>query len=307
MLSYLPERISVEVEQLTGWTVRSDGDDLRLNGPCPVCAQVFDIAVPLSTTALESVAKPKSLTVSLPCCCTEEHAGRPEGVETGCGRKWSVQLTATGAGYDLRPAVDPNLIEAADALRGATGDQLATLRAAAEKWIAGIAALYGIFGLAGVTLAKDSVAALSTVGRAGVAVAALAAVAAAATAIVAGYRAAYGWPVVHLVRDDDELRNWYAERRRAPAVAAARLRRAVRLGGASVAALTVAVGLIWFLPPRAPATTPVRITRTDESQLCGQILATSATSTVRMRRADDGSVEAVPVTDIRRMTPVKAC
>ena len=69
-------------------------------------------------------------------------------------------------------------------------------RASAEKWIAGVAALYGLFGLAGLVIAKDSLDGLSTGGRIGAALAALIGLVLAAVAIVNSYRAAYGWPVI---------------------------------------------------------------------------------------------------------------
>ncbi|WP_433207219.1 hypothetical protein ACQP00_40950 [Dactylosporangium sp. CS-047395] len=308
-LSYSAERMAVRDEQLAGWTVREVDGDLRLSGPCPACRHESAGTVPLSVIAYESQIRPRSRTATLACHCGQRHKDRPEDADdtTGCGRSWAVRAELDGAGYVLRAAADPDLVEAADALRRAATGELAALRTAGEKWIAGITAVYGLFGIAGAVGGRDAVAALPGWGRLLVGLAVLAAVAAAGSAILRAYRVAYGWPVAQPVRDDDELRDWYSRRRREPAEAAARLRRAVFSAVGSLGLLAVALGLLWFLPARAPATAPVQVNRVDGARLCGTLLPATAQEPVRLRRADDGSVVVVPPAQIASLSAVTKC
>ena len=137
-------------------------------------------------------------------------------------------MTATDGTVTLSPLVDPTLEAAADALRAAASGQLTDLRTAAEKWIGGVTALYTLFGLAGLTITRTAVTGLDTGWQVGIAISVTLAIALAGLAIYWIYRAAYGWPVTRPVRDDDELRDWYAAQQAAPSVQAEFLRSGVR-------------------------------------------------------------------------------
>jgi hypothetical protein len=309
-IKYVTERVSVNSAQLATWSAWISGDTLSLAGQCPVCAHDSPNSVPLQVSALEerAVAVDRALTVALTCTCQQAHSGRPDKVPAGCGRNWSVTATTAADGtVALSPITDPTLVTAAEALRAAGTSQLADLRSAAQKWIAGVTALFTLFGLAGTAISKTTVAGLDTGWQVGLAVCAALAVALAGLAVYWIYRAAYGWPVTRPVRDDDELRDWYAAQQAAPSVQAELLRSGVRAAAAALAVLVVAVGLLWFAPQQVTAASPVQVTLTDGSQVCGTLVPATATGTPRIRRASDGVVVPIPVRTIAGLTTVAGC
>jgi hypothetical protein len=307
---YMAERITIDPSHLATWSATLAGATLSLVGPCPACGHASPNDVPLMVTALEGMTapSPRTLTAAVRCTCDQAHSDRPADTPRGCGRNWSIVVTSSDDGsFRLSPPSDPILVTAAEALRDAAPRQLADLRSAAEKWIAGIAALYGLFGLASVSITRNTVTKLAFGWQLAIALAALAAVAFAAWAISWTYRAAYGWPKVRSVRDDDELRAWYAAQLAAPAKSAALLRTGVRTAGASLAALTVAVGLLWFAPAVGPDTPLVRATLHDGSQVCGTLLPATAENTSRLRQSSDGKIVNVPVSTIIGLTTAMTC
>ena len=310
MIRYVAERITIDAVHLQAWSASPAGTTLNLAGPCPACGHDAPNSVPLEVTALEAMTPrtSRTLTAALRCTCDQPHPDRPADVPRGCGRNWSIVATSAADGrVSLSSLADPALVTAAEALRDAAPRQLGDLRSAAEKWIAGITALYGLFGLAGVVITRDSVAKLTTGWQIAIAASALVAVALAAWSIYWIYRAAYGWPKVRSVRDDDELRAWYAAQLAAPAASAALLRAGVRAAAASLAALTLAVGLLWFAPVAAPVTPLIQATLENGSQVCGTLLPTTAGPTVRIRSSADGTVAVIPLSQIARLTSVAAC
>ena len=307
MIRYLTERITIDAVHLQAWSASSAGTTLNLTGPCPACGHDAPNNIPLEVTALEVMTAPASrtLTAALRCTCDQPHPDRPADVPRGCGRSWSIVASSSAGGrVSLSALVDPTLVTAAEALRDAAPRQLGDLRSAAEKWIAGITALYGLFGLAGVVITRDSVTKLTTGWQIAIAAAALVAVALAAWSIYWIYRAAYGWPKTRSVRDDDELRAWYAAQLAAPATSAALLRAGVRAAGVSLAALTVAVGLLWFAPAAVPL---IQATLENGSQVCGTLLPAPAGPAARIRSSADGTVAVIPLSQIAGLTSVTAC
>ena len=144
-------------------------------------------------------------------------------------------------------------------------------------------------------------------GKYAVASAALIAVLAGVAAVYRAYQAAYGWPVTRAVGTDEELIEWFAASHDIPGRLARRLRQAAALAGLSAIALTVAVGMAALLPPAAPEVTYVRITRTDQSTVCGNLLTSNRDRTLLIRRADNGETDFVPVTEVTNVTLVKNC
>ena len=192
-------------------------------------------------------------------------------------------------------------------MRAAGLTQLASLRNAAEKWIAGVTALFGLFGLAGVTLTRSAVMGLNTWWQVYVGIAAAISVALAGLAIYLSYRAAYGWPVTRPILDNDALRDWYAAQQAAPRVQAKFLRNGARAAAGALGALVATVGLMWFAPQVAPAGPLVQATLTNGSQACGTLLPATASGISAVRRASDGAVLAIPVRSLASLTIVTAC
>lgn len=188
-------------------------------------------------------------------------------------------------------------------------------RSAAEKWLEGITALYGLFGLAGVALGKDAVKDLSTISKAAVAAAVVIGLAATLRAVVLGYKAAFGWPVPVDVSDDAKLRAWFESHRDNAKDSAENLRRAVRAAVTAVGALFLAVGVIWFGPSARPVPSLVKVDYADPGNLatagtlCGELADTAAESTVavRVRRPSEESTEVVSGAWVKSITPVASC
>jgi len=307
-IKYADERVTVSSAQLAAWHGWVTGTDLELRGPCPVCSDDSPVTVKQELTALEAKAGPRELAISMSCGCEQPHAGRPTSADTGCGRHWSCTATTDAQGQViLSPLADPALVTAADALRAAASTQLTSLRSAAEKWIAGVTALFGLFGLAGVAFTRSTVTGLSIWWRGGIGIAAAVSVALAGLAVFLSYRAAYGWPVTRSIQDNDALRDWYAAQQAAPRVQAEFLRNGVRAAAGALGVLAVTVGLLWFAPQAAPAGPLVQATLTDGSRVCGTLLAVAASDTPEIRRASDGAAIAIPVRSLTSLTVVTAC
>lgn len=311
-LSHQNEHVQATAEQARTWTVTSVGPTLHLSGECPACGHDSPNDVPVTVVELESTSAKSggSLTIALRCSCIERHNGRPAGMAQGCGRSWEfIVMTWADGSKTVTPANDPILTAAAAALREEAPKQAHGLRASAEKWIGGIVTLYTLFGLASISVAKDSITSLPEAARITVGLLVLGALIGAAFAVYCAYRGAYGFPVVHQIANDQDLRKWYYQRSAVPGAIAALINRAVAMALASLAALGLAVGVIWFTTPEQPQAPVVRLTLEDDSKACGELLVvrTDTGSVVRLRRADDGSVLQVAAGSLKAITPVKAC
>ena len=306
-IKYVTERVMIETAQLTSWRAWIDGQFLKLAGRCPVCAHESATAVPRQVIALEAAAGTHALTVSVSCACEQVHADRPDGV-VGCGRRWSCTATTDAESQvKLSSLADPTLVAAAEALNASGTAQVTGIRAAAEKWIGGVTAIFSLFGLAGIIITRTTLTDLSAWWQAGIAAAAAASIALAGLAIFRIYRAAYGWPVTYSVIDDDELRDWYSAQQKAPAVQAGHLRDGVRAAGAALAVLVITVGLLWFAPQQQASAPLAQATLSDGSRVCGTLLPTTDSGTLRIRRASDGAAVSVLLRSLTELTAVTAC
>jgi hypothetical protein len=224
------------------------------------------------------------LTIALECACGENHPGHPDA-PVGCGRSWTaIARSHAGGSVTLSPQDDPYLAEAADAFRTDQAGKVDRLRAAGEKWIAGISAILGLVGLIGLSTGISRAQQLTTGGKYAVASAALIAVLAGVAAVYRAYQAAYGWPVTRSVATDEELVEWFAASRDLPERLAGRLRQAAALAALSALALTIAVGLAVLLPPATPEVTYVHITGGDQWSRTAALKASAG------RTADRGYV-----------------
>jgi len=310
---YRAERVSVSASQLAAWHVAAPGSTLRLTGPCPACRHSVTAVVSPTGTALENLsasatsATASELTVAISCNCGHEHKGRSRE-PIGCGRTWTALAATDGNGaVALHVADDPYLSDAAEAWRASQANQLERLRAAAERWIAGVSALLGLLTVLGFGLGASEIRMLTFGGRLAVAVVAAVVLGSGGIAVLQAYRAAYGWPRTRTVANDTELLTWYARQGDLPALTATRLRTAAISASVALVALTVAVGLTWFLPESTPTGPLVKVMLRDQSMLCGTLLGSETDGTLYLRRANDGVAQAVAVSQMLRLTPVRAC
>jgi hypothetical protein len=311
-IEYAAGPVTADAAQLAPWHGQASADVLTLDGPCPACEHPTENQIPRRFSALERVGRPtpQPLSIQLSCRCTEDHPGRPAEVSSGCGRTWfAVAVIADDGAVTLAPpsaSADPTLEAAARALIEAGPQQLADVRNAAEKWIGGVTALFGIFGVAGVVSARSTLTDLAAGWQAVIAIATAGAVGLAGLAVYWIYRAAYGWPVTYPINNDEELLAWYASRQSAPRAQAGFMKDGVRAAGAALVMLVITVGLLWFAPQQSPTVPLVQVTLSNGSQVCGTLLPATPGATL-IRRASDGTAMDITARSIVAETVVTAC
>ena len=238
--------------------------------------------------ALELAPHAQGFTRLFQCKCGQTHMDGSVA-RKDCGRRWLVKVRPEGVLPPVVAADDYSLLAAATALSQDEPEQAEDnepkqagvkeqwqIKASAEKWIAGITALFGLFGLGGLVVGKDTVASLGLTGKILTGVALLVAVGLAATAVVLSYRAAYGWPKVVNLEEDQALATWYEKRQGYAGRAATFLRVSVWFAGGALAALLIAVGFVWYMPGSTPTTPLVRLTFTNGTHPCGELVNSSA-------------------------------
>ncbi len=268
----------IDTSSLASWQGEEQTDGiLTLSGACPRCGARITSEVSGSAVIVTAAAEGEpafDAATFFQCGCSEPHAGRPPNKSRGCGAYWVARPKKNDSGhrYRLEAVTQPDLVKAATLIaeEGASGER-AGLRALAEKWIPGIAAIIGILGLASVVVAKDSVEGLSQGWRGAafglVAVAVLAA--AGATAFV--YRAAFGWPKDMPLETDAQVLAAAREIRARNSKIAGKIRAAVGLSFASLIALLMALAIFWLQPD---SERPIEVTYTnngDDVTVCGKL------------------------------------
>jgi len=323
-ISYALGPVAADAAQLAQWHGTATNENLLVSGPCPACGHDAPQLVPLKVTALEAnvvQAGPVTLAVTLTCTCGAEHARQPGTRNAGCGRSWPAVATVEAGLVTFGPveAPGPAGITPADAARQAAiavatravqeaaASQLATVTGAAQKWIAGVAAIFGLFSLAGVTLTRSAVTALTTPWQVAVALLGLASVALAGCSVYLMYRAAYGWPVTVNVSNADSLLAWYDDQQKQPGRRADRMRIGVHLAAGSLAAVVATAGVLWFGPQQQAASLDTQATLTSGTIVCGTLLTHAPDGVTVIRRASDGTAIRIPLRMIGALTAVASC
>jgi hypothetical protein len=258
-IAYEADRHVVVTErQLQGWRLDGSTATLRAEGPCPACRHEFGVDILadiVSDTAAITANKfpPERLTTRrFSCGCLSNHPNRPATVLGGCGRWWLASVLSEQNGdRSLIPAPDEAMAGPAVALDAAAAGELTAVRAWGEKWLPAVAAVYGLFSVAGLVVAKDTVSSLPLLGRLVAALFIVIGAIATLYAIDRGYRAAFGWLKVTSVSNDAELTKWYEQRRIAIIAAPLAMGRALRGAKLALGCLFAAVGVLWFWPPDA--------------------------------------------------------
>ena len=302
-IAYRSELVVVTDSQLGGWTT-DFGDDLA-RGVCPACGDVT--VAELRQEAVEMAAGTQSrpgFTRLFECNCGQNHRdGQVD--QRKCGRYWLVRVMPSGSTPPLVPADDSSLLAPASALQASATSEQSQVKAAAEKWIAGITALFSVFGISGLVVGKDAVSGLEPSGKVAIGIALGAGCIAAACAIFASYRAAYGWPKVVNLRDDVKLREWFDKRQGYTRTAATSLRYAVLCAGISLAALLAAVGFVWFWPS-SPAVPLVTITLVDGSTICGELVSSLNDGHIKIQLSSQ-SIRNPPIAKIVKIVNSVSC
>lgn len=304
-LRFREEELTPTTEALAEWCFDRMSD--VASGTCPSChgemAYTVDtIVVAQGAGEAGTQGAPRKIV----CRCTTTHLDDEGKDHSGCGRYWYVRILTDGTEPAIIPETDSALKPLAE--RFAATDpksQEDKVRAAAEKWVGAVTALLGLFGLSGIAFGKDAVAGLGTDLRWVFAVALLVAVCTASLAVLRIYRAAYGWPHTVDVSNVRGLKKWNRERRAAPGKAADNLRAGVYLALSSVLALCVGAGVVLWSGLHTHAAL-IEVTRADDSRVCGELLDSTPTAKLRIRRAD-GTVDTPDAARLQKLSSVTKC
>ncbi len=245
-VDYEQQVLTVQDDDLATWQVNYDAaaGTGSASGPCPRCQHETQTTIATEASVREAFAKAEvknlnSLTRLVDRACTQAHASRPAGIDQGCGGEWLISVVTQDAGFKAK-AGDLALLGSARAFREASKTELSTVRGIAEKWVQGVAALLGLFSIAGLVFATDAVDDLSTGYQQFFACLAAGALLAAAVGTYFAYKAAFGWPRSRSVRDDAQLQEFFSEQQTRARKAARKLSLGVGSTFLSLAALGAA-------------------------------------------------------------------
>jgi len=307
--------VEARAEVLSRWQVSpSRQAPTGAEGPCPRCGHPMKAPITtqitISETELAAPAEPpdpaRTLTVYFVCACGEAHAGRKEADTGGCGAFWLADLVKRDDGfYILTPTADRSFAQAAIDLHAAAKTQNANVQKSAEKWLGGIAALFGLFSLAGIFSSGSAVAALDNAGKWAAGVVAALAVLTAGFAVVLGYLAAYGWPITSEVANNLQLKAWKDKRDEYAPKAGKRLRSAVKSAAASLSFIVATVGIIWF-GPRATSTPTLELTTKDGGSACGSLVSWSPDGRIQLKNGE-GDVFTIRACTVAKVTITESC
>lgn len=300
-MPYAPAAVTPTPRQLAAWQVK--WQDLHAHGKCPRCNDDMTFDWQLAFVAMGEPAAERSVTRLVKCNCQVTHPSTPES-KVGCGASWEARFYEDATGGHAAPQEDPKLAAAARALETAGQDAESRLRTAAEKWVAGVAAVLALFGIAGTVTGGKILDNTSAGGRESVVALTLASVAVAVVAVVLSYLAAYGWPKI-IEMTDPKLLSWYEGRRERLQTIASQLGWAVVAAVLSIGLLASAAAVAWLNPSSSPNTT-LEVTANDASVTCGTLLAAKTPGTVRLRVAD-GTVKEVPLGKATKVESVRSC
>jgi hypothetical protein len=179
----------------------------------------------------------------------------------------------------------------AEELRALDRSQLALVRATAEKWRNGLAALLALITAVSVVKGRGTVEDLSQSAKIAVGVLMLLALVAAAAGTLLAMRAAFGLPARRaLTGEADELD---VLRDRQALDAAHGLRLAIALTLLSLALLAGAVGVDFYGPPADKAKQNLRVTTPSTGEVCGTVQSSASGSVTLKTSAGPVVVELV--------------
>jgi hypothetical protein len=289
-IPYRYERVQVTQPMFNGWNLDRVAE--KAWGPCPKCGHTTTSDVITDAVAMGfSDEAPTSMDRVFACGCKNPHPFGAHATREDCGRWWLVTIQPEGTEPAIVAAADDTNLAAATALLDAAPGEEEAIRKAAQGWIAGVTALLGLFGLAGIVTGKDALSGLDTLAKALIAIALIAALVLSCIALLRTYKASYGWPGVVDVSDNRKLGEWYSKRQSSVKQASDNLRTGVYFAIAALGALVLTVGIFWFSPV-SPKTPLVNVTSADDSIVCGELLSSTSPGNLRVRRGN-GSVSEI--------------
>ncbi|GGV22090.1 hypothetical protein GCM10010260_72880 [Streptomyces filipinensis] len=175
---------------------------------------------------------------------------------------------------EVRPgrASTPASRARAEESRTLLASELARVRAQAENWRNGLAALLGLLTAVGIVKGPDTIQGLSCGARGTVGVLLLGGLLLAAAGAFCAMRAAFGMPKRRVA--DASLEELLTRERLTTRRAVRDLHRAIAAGFLALAMVAAGIGLTWYGP--RPGDPGVQIVRTDGSTLCGTLVGVDA-------------------------------
>jgi hypothetical protein len=294
-VDYRKQRVDVTARDLRDWTL--DHDTKIASGPCPACGDNVqyeyqpDIVVSSGGFLVKPSSPDDGTPRTIPCNCGQVHVDSAKVEHQECGRSWVVRVMPEGSHPALIPEQDPVAKALADQIAEYDRkSELTMVRAAADKWVAGVTALLGLLGLSGIAFGKDAFTDLTTTARIVLIVILVIAVVTAAWAVVSIYRAAYGWPRTLNASNLPSLKRVFKLLSGEPGDAAGSLRRGVHAALLALVLLCAGAGVVAF--GGGPKPQPVKATFADDSIVCGKLLDSAVAGTVRIRKTDGTVVTA---------------
>ncbi|WP_157979530.1 hypothetical protein [Kribbella monticola] len=299
---YAHARIHPTVEQLKGWSLVW-GDKIA-TGPCPRCHDTMNTSWQTTLVEMSAENVPQSVTRRVECGCGRAHVDG-EQTKSSCGAFWFATFHSPPTDPAVTPQGDAKVVTAAEAFQNAADGEETRLRGAAEKWVAGVASVLALFGIAGTVTGGTTIRDLPDGEKNVVLGLALLAILAAVIAIASSYLAAYGWPKKTTVKTDEQLLNWYDNRQDRISTAAARLRDGVIAAIVSIVLLAACASVASLTPAKAVEPT-FMVTLGDDSTRCGLLLAPKQDGQLRLRVVD-GTVSTISVVGIVKLEAVEKC
>jgi len=199
-------------------------------------------------------------------------------------------------GFSAEPG-DISLRAASDELNRVVSKQVDSLHTAGEKWIAGVTALLGLYGVAGIAIGKDSVKGLNSGWKIFAACVAFAGLAAAICSIWFAYKAAYGWPKEVDVSSDAKLLAWYSQWTHRASTVGEMIRSSVIAAMAALFLLAIVTGIIWFGPAADPASPKVLVKYNQDGDT-----SKPGSACGKLTKATDGMIHVQVVTGDEQKT-----
>jgi hypothetical protein len=277
-LDWVLEIVPPDQVALSGWNTWLDQGRPPIayaRGPCPKCEGAAQGWVPIgmapvpegelvtseSFEQMSTADQQAAAAIEIVVRCNCGHAHQEDGAN-GCGRIWGLNVVSGGSlSEPLIPTgsfrVDPLDLAAVSELDEAEKTRVATIRARAEKWIAGLTALMGLFATVLLVKGPESVTKLEGWAKFLIALAFGTALVLLILATRAAYSAAFGDPTAPENMARQPLVGVHARLLRRRRVVESKARRS--LGTAltqttwAVVFLAIGVAIAWFAPEKQPS------------------------------------------------------
>jgi uncharacterized integral membrane protein len=310
---YLSTKIQITPEEagrFTGTPVpEADPNRIDVTGPCPRCEEttsqsfrVKELLGVIEESVTRTPPQPIDRPAAMTCACNSRHP-KAQG-KVGCGASWLVVLNWEPSHPNLVRIKAGTLSDAdlkeEEAVQALAKSELQRVRAAAEKYQAGLAGLFALIATVTVIKGQESIHDLDLWAQLLIGLLILSALAAAVTGALMAMRAAFGpLDMQPITGRPNELIDWQQVE---VATAIDKVRSARRLTIASVALIGAAIVVTWL--PKAAASSSIKVVTAAET-ICGS-LKDGSQGKLAIQVAP-GNVKNVSLTDVQSLSIVADC